>query len=51
MTVKEAIELLKTFNCDLPIYTEGCDCVGPSDGIKQDVGNNGELMVLIKRRD
>jgi len=36
---------------DLPISTEGCDCVGPSSGILIEGDIEGMKVVIINRND
>ncbi len=35
ITVGELIEQLQKYDKTLPVHTEGCDCIGPSDGVNQ----------------
>lgn len=35
MTVGELKELLKNIPDDVIVQTEGCDCIGPADGISE----------------
>jgi hypothetical protein len=34
LKVKELIEKLKKVNPELPVYVEGCDCIGESEDVK-----------------
>jgi hypothetical protein len=46
MTVRELIAMLQRVpNQDALIYTEGCDCEGPSDGIDYDVKNPDAVTI------
>ena len=49
MTVAQLIDILQTFPQDLPVYTEGCDCIGPADGA--DVVHHNEDYVVINRSE
>jgi hypothetical protein len=34
LTVAELIDLLRRFPPSLPVWTEGCDCLGPAAGVE-----------------
>lgn len=57
MTVGELVEMLKALPQDVLVYTEGCDCYGPSDGIRYEPNYWGQFHkgdvrgVIILRND
>jgi hypothetical protein len=52
LTARELLALLTALpeaDLDLPLYTEGCDCVGPCGGI--DAANDAGERAIILTRD
>jgi len=47
-TNDELIQMLQRYPGDLPVWTEGCDCIGATSKVVYDAGVGG---LLIKRRD
>lgn len=45
LTVGKLLELIAELDLspDTKVYTEGCDCIGPSDGVRVD--DQGELII------
>lgn len=44
LTVQELIELLKNFDPNTLVYTEGCDCIGCASGVKLEA--DGSILIL-----
>lgn len=49
VTVGELIEMLKALPQDLPVYADGCDCIGPAKGAEVEGETRGDPYVLVHR--
>lgn len=44
LTVGQLRKLIADLPDDMPVYTEGCDCVGPSDGVLVEADDQGDYL-------
>jgi hypothetical protein len=51
ITVRELIKLLQEIDGDTVVHTEGCDCVGPCDGVRVGAQQDGTCIAVLTRDD
>lgn len=54
ITASELIDQLSELSDDdqaLPVEVEGCDCIGPCEGVEIIEGIDGQRLVLITRKE
>lgn len=48
LTVSEVIDILKQMPQDLPVWHEGCDCIGSANGIIIENGRDGDYVLITR---